>query len=139
MVGIVRVKDGVRFDQIAPGGFRILAAIDACAQLCGVDLVITSGTDGHTTGRHPSGEAYDLRMPAGGDAKAVIVVRTLRQILGPNFTAWVESSDLARLSDPAIAEVAYVNPAATAEHIHIQVRRGVVFPPPAAPAGPVEA
>src|SRR5208283_2898249 len=63
-MNVVRVKDGVEFTVIAPGGFRILSAIDRVAASCGTDLTITSACDGEHSGPndpHHRGEAYDVR------------------------------------------------------------------------------
>ena len=64
MSGVVRVKEGVQFGVIAPGGFAILAAIVGAATRLAMDLTITSGSDGAHSGvddPHHRGEAYDLR------------------------------------------------------------------------------
>jgi hypothetical protein len=60
---IVRTKAGVRFDTLAPAGFRILGAIERAARAHDTVLVITSGTDGtHAKGsKHYTGEAFDVR------------------------------------------------------------------------------
>src|SRR6267142_2289217 len=60
----VRVKDGVKFDVIAPGGFEILSVLGYASWLLGYDIWITSGTDGEHSGPddpHHHGRAYDVR------------------------------------------------------------------------------
>src|SRR6266852_6869978 len=64
MIPCVRVKEGVQFTVIAPGGFEILAALDYTAGVIKHDITITSGTDGEHSGPddpHHRGEAYDVR------------------------------------------------------------------------------
>ncbi|WP_460292378.1 hypothetical protein, partial [Bacillus cereus] len=62
MTAVVRLKPGVKLDGLAPAGIRILAAIDAAAQVLKRDLTVTCGTEGHPpTDPHTCGEALDLR------------------------------------------------------------------------------
>ena len=125
---VVRVKDGVQFARIAPGGMRILGALEAAARVVAEDLWITSACDGGhlPTSRHYTGEAYDVRALAPG--QTVRVVQVLRQTLGPQFTVFYESPTPS--ADVALRAVGLVNPHATAPHIHIQVATGVTYPPP---------
>lgn len=114
-MGVVRIKDGTQFSVIAPGGFRILYAIDRAAQSLGVDLIITSGTDGLHSGPndpHHRGEAYDIRSHDFNEPQKSTV---LKEILGflplDNFFGFLES------------------PGTANEHFHIQLKKGTVFPP----------
>ena len=112
-MGVVRTKPGVLFTMIAPGGFRILSAIDQAAQELGWDLIITSAADGTHSGPndpHHRGEAYDIRSHEFNAEEKDKVVSTLRRILGDRFYVFLESQG----SDN--------------EHIHAQVTRGTVFP-----------
>jgi len=111
---VVLVKDGVLFTIIAPGGFRILEAISSVARHLGIDLTITSACDGVHSGPddpHHRGEAYDIRthdMPA--DMKPV-VLNALQALLPlASFYAFLEA------------------PSTDNEHIHVQVRKGTVYP-----------
>jgi hypothetical protein len=121
-MGVVRVKDGVEFTKIAPGGFRILAVLDSLARQTG-DLTITSACDGEHSGPsdpHHRGEAYDVRThdlpnPMG-------VLQLIIAALGLEFF-------YAFLEDPSTPN----------EHIHIQVKKGSVYPPaPILVDGPIE-
>lgn len=127
-MNVVRVKAGTRFDIIAPGGFRILSVADDVAREAGVDLEITCGTEGHAIADpHTKGQAYDFSV-YGFDVEHVLDVRA-RFIakLGQLFTVLYERPDKA--PDVRLAAIAYVNPLATAPHIHVQVKNGVTYPP----------
>jgi len=60
----VRCKPGVRFDTIAPAGFRILGAIERVArERMKRDLMITCACEAHAaTDPHARGAAIDLRV-----------------------------------------------------------------------------
>lgn len=108
---VARVKDGVLFTVIAPGGFRILAAIDYVAST-EEDLTITSACDGHHSGPddpHHSGEAYDVRSKDLANKQKV--VDELESFLGAYFYVVLEGEGTDN------------------EHIHIQVAKGATFPP----------
>jgi hypothetical protein len=127
MTPCVRVKPGVEFATIAPGGFVLLAAFQAAAHVLGHDLTITSGTDGAHSGDddpHHLGRAYDLRTQ-GYDAQAILkaimqelladatdtVVAAYNGYVVRYFFGWIEDGGTAN------------------EHIHCQVRRGLDYPP----------
>lgn len=133
-MNVVRVKPGCRFDGLAPGGIRILGALDTVARAVGLDLVISCGTEGHAPGDpHTLGDAVDVSVHA-LNVDQVIVVRTqLLALLGPHFTVLYERPD--HPTEPRLAAIAYVNPAATAPHLHIQVKRGETYPPSVAVPG----
>lgn len=126
-IPVLRAEPDVEFRRIAPGGFRILAALDHATSVLGRDLVITSGTDSHGAGRHPVGEAFDVRTR---DLDVPSIVRLLRVVqdgLGPRFTVLYETP--VPPTDPILARFATVNPHATGEHLHAQVRKGTKYPP----------
>lgn len=120
MIPCIRVKPGVQFSVISPGGFRILAALEDAADQIAHDLTITSGTDGAHSGSedpHHSGSAYDVRtkdLPDKNLALAKIkdfLAIPESQPQGSRFFAWIE------------------NEGQDNEHIHVQVRKGTVYPP----------
>lgn len=118
-MGCVYFKIGVLFSQIAPGGFRILSAIDQTAALLDLDLVITSGCDGAHSGPndpHHRGEAYDVRSHEFEQDTKDKVLASFIRILGPEFYAFLEA------------------PATDNEHFHVQVRKGATYPNPLASA-----
>ena len=120
MIPVVRVKPGVQFATIAPGGFRILAAFESAADRIAHDITITSGTDGEHSGPddpHHRGEAYDIRTHDLPDA--LLCLNAIKDYLaipedqqeGSRFFAWIEQAGTDN------------------EHIHVQVRKGTVYPP----------
>jgi hypothetical protein len=126
--GVLRVKSGVRFDRIAPAGFRILAALDNAARVMGVDLTITCGTEGHPSDDpHSTGEAVDVSV-SGLSILLVLKFHLLfKQLLGDLFTVLYEVPKVP--DDPDLAKIAYVNAAASGPHFHIQRRKHTTFPP----------
>ncbi len=114
MIGVVRVKPGVKFDIIAPAGFRILSAFDQVAARLGQDITITSGTDGDHSGPedpHKKGEAYDARSKDKTLEERNTILSTMREILGTLFFIFLE------------------NPGTDQEHFHAQRRKGTIYPP----------
>src|SRR6266850_5853793 len=110
MIPCVRVKDGVLFTRIAPGGFKMLAAIEYAASRIAHDITITSACDGEHSGPedpHHRGEAYDLRTHDLPDKQ--LALDAIKQFLGDiKFYAFLEDPDTDN------------------EHIHVQVRRGIM-------------
>lgn len=133
-VFVVRHRPAARFDVIAPAGFRILAALDQAAQDCLVDLMITSGTDSHARGAHPTGEAYDVSVHMLSAQQIADVKAHLEDTLGPLFTVIYEVPQVP--SDPTLRSIAFVNTAATGPHLHIQRRKHTTFPPESVVPGP---
>src|SRR3990167_5252773 len=127
LVPVLRARDTARFSRIAPGGFRILAAFDGATKILGRDLELTSGTDSHSSGRHPLGEAYDLSVEGLTIAEIEKLKDYLARTLGPRFTVLYEVPT--RPSDPMEADLAYVNSRATGKHLHAQVKKSTVYPP----------
>ena len=128
VVPCVWLKPGVRFaERPPPGGIRILSAIDQAAQALGQDLLITSGADSHSTGRHAVGEAYDIGTKTLDVATILRLFDFLQKTLGDRFTVLYESP-----TPPIefmLVRIATINPHATGEHLHCQVRRGTTYPP----------
>jgi len=112
-LSVVRVKPGVQFTTIAPGGFCILAAIAAAAVALGHDVTITSACDGEHSGPldpHHRGEAYDVRTHDIPDKQAFLE-EIQKRLSSAHFFAFIEA------------------PGTDNEHIHCQVRKGTVYPP----------
>lgn len=125
------------FGTIAPGGFRILSALDLATDAIGHDLTITAGTNDHSIGKHPIGEALDVRVR---DLTAPLIVKLrewLQLYLGPRFTVLFETPT--HPDDPALAAIATINTGASAPHIHIQVKKGTSYPPRAVDEGTLKA
>lgn len=128
-MNVLRVKSGVRFEIIAPAGARILSALDQATTVLGTDLVITCGTEGHPPDDpHSHGEAYDVSV-AGIPASAVAtLIGYVRARLGDAFYLQYETPP--GPVDALLKSIAVVNAAATAPHIHVQKRKGTIYPPP---------
>lgn len=126
MIPVLRATPDVTLKP-APGGFRILAALDAATKILGRDLTLTAGTNDHSTGRHPLGEAYDVRTRDLTTQDILRLVDYLQRILGERFYVVYEVPN--RPPDPALATIATINPDASGPHVHVQVRRGTEYPP----------
>lgn len=127
MTGVLRCKPGVEFGVIAPGGFRILGALEATARILEQDITITAGTNDHATGRHPFGEAYDVSVSGMAPSAIKKMHRHLQQLLGDGFTVLYEVPVMPQDTD--LRSIAYVNADATGPHFHIQVRKASEYPP----------
>lgn len=117
-MNVVRVKPGVQFTIIAPGGFAILAALEYCAYTLDEDVTITSACDGEHSGPddpHLRGEAYDVRThdlmtPEQKQDLLVAIQNELETKGSGKFYAFIEV------------------PNTDNEHIHVQVAKGTVYP-----------
>ena len=121
-MGAVFLKAGVTLDGLSPAGIRILAACDGMAQTLKRDLTVTCGREGHqATDPHTLGSALDLSIKDMPEATVIAFVTGLRKALGPDFTVLAEFP-----AKPlgVLAAFTYVNPAATAPHVHAQLVRG---------------
>lgn len=127
LVPTLRTKNGFKWDVYAPGGFRILSALDQATKIVGVDLELTAGTNDHTTGRHPLGEAFDVSVRGLTVQQILKLVRLLKQLLGERFTVLFECPTMP--PEPELAAIAFVNGDATGQHVHIQTAIGASFPP----------
>jgi len=110
----VFAKSGVLFTVIAPGGFRILSAIEQAAKALNCDLVITSGCDGEHSGTndpHHRGEAYDVRShDMSPEQKDAVLARVMNVLGWEKFYGFLES------------------PGTDNEHFHVQVAKGTTYP-----------
>jgi len=120
-MGVVQVKSSVLFTVIAPGGFRILSAIDQTAAKLDCDLVITSGCDGTHSGPadpHHSGNAYDVRSHDFTAEEKDRILAEIMTVLGwTYFYGFLESTGTDN------------------EHFHCQVKKGTVYPDPSRISG----
>lgn len=114
MPGTVSHKEDAKFATISPGGFVLLAAIHGAAIALGVDLIITSGTDGCHSGEadpHHFGNAYDVRVHDFAPETQQKILEFIQRAAGPEFYAFIE--------DPGTPNL----------HIHCQVKKGTHYPP----------
>lgn len=137
-MGVLRVKAGVEFARIDPAGFRILAACDDVVRHLPHDLTITCGTDSHSSGSHPKGRAYDLRLkdvPSGDRAALASAIMAVlvdeHHYPGDAITRLDELEDNVDISyalatTKFFAQIEFPNSAKV--HLHIQQRVGKVFP-----------
>ncbi len=111
---VVRVKEGVQFTTIAPGGFRILNAIETTARKAGFDLEITSACDGMHSGPndpHHRGEAYDVRTHGFSQGEKMTILNCFLSLLpADRFYCFLEA------------------PNTSNEHWHCQVKKGTTYP-----------
>lgn len=109
----VTYKLGVEFAVFAPGGFLILQSLKAASKTLGVDLTITSGTDGVHSGPmdpHHRGEAYDVRSHDFDDAtKQKVLAAIMAPLSWQHFFGFVEA------------------PGTPNEHLHVQTKKGMGF------------
>lgn len=118
----IRVASGVEFAVIAPAGFEILRALATVSNKLGIDLTITSGTDGLHSGEsdpHHSGNAFDVRSHDLVNKQDVLTA-ILTELGQPSpssggyvtarFFGWLENAN------------------GPDEHFHFQLRHGQVFP-----------
>lgn len=129
MTGCLRVKDGVWFTTIAPGGFRILSALDQTALTTELQLTITSACDGTHSGPndpHHRGEAYDVRTHDHTSAEVQKILRLVMDDLArsPRDEPMRVGAGLATQSFYGFLE----EPGTPNEHLHFQVRRGTEYP-----------
>lgn len=118
----IRVASGVQFAVIAPAGFEILRALAAVSKQQGLDLTITSGTDGAHSGEtdpHHLGNAYDVRSHDLINKQDVLtsIMEELGQpssssggYITAKFFGWIENLNQDN------------------EHIHLQLRHAQTYP-----------
>src|SRR5215469_4222899 len=121
-VGVIRFKvdvtlpatEGPYKGYLAPGGVRILGALECVARKLGKDLTITSGSDGCHSGEldpHHEGNAYDVRSHDFSEADKPAVLNAIQALLPSDlFYCFLES--------PGTAD----------EHWHCQVKKGTTYP-----------
>lgn len=128
MIYVTHAKPSVKFDVIAPAGFRILAKIDDLSSLLKRDVFISCGTEGHgPDDPHTTGQAYDLSVVGWTGQQIEDCVNYLRHELGPLF--YVQFEVRAVSEDGTPSRIAVQNHAATAPHIHAQRKKGTTYPP----------
>lgn len=116
---------GASFAHIDPAGFRILASLDHIARLLQLPLRITCGTEDHPpTDPHTLGRAYDVGIRGLEPDQVLKILDALTALLPrAEFTVLLETPT--PFTDPRLANVQYLNPHATACHLHVQLRKGL--------------
>jgi hypothetical protein len=122
-MGSVSTKDDVNLNGLAPEGFTILAAIDRAARLYNVDLLVTSAVRPlDTDSMHSVGKALDVRTLNLNSQQILDLYHWFTVELGPTFIVLFESPSPSSLPSELRA-IAYYNPGATGQHLHLGVRR----------------
>lgn len=119
----------VRFDTIAPAGFRILAAVDAVAKLWSSDVFITSGTEGTHSGPndpHKTGEAYDFECRLWPYERKRLFVQMVLELLVEHQAEHAENIGNQWFTSRFFGQIEDLG--GPNEHIHIQRRKGTVYP-----------
>ena len=111
-----------------PAGSRILGTLERAARTLGVDVLVTCGMEAHVApDPHALGEAFDVRTLLLTPAEVVTLLHWVTGELGDAFYAQYQTPAVP--SNAVLAAIAVVNPAATAEHLHVQRAKGTVYPP----------
>lgn len=130
---VVLFKPGAEPKFIAPAGACILNALSKAAVAYGTDLEITCSTGGHAPDDpHTSGEAYDVSVNGVPSTDVIRRMGFLRGNLGELFTVLYETPHAPPCAE--LRSIAFVNPDATAPHLHVQRKKGTVYPPSPAAA-----
>lgn len=126
-------KDGVNLNPRAPAGAVIDAALVLASALTGLHTLITCGTEGHgPLDVHTSGQARDVRTRDWTPQQILQFIAALKQAFHQmtpalEWTVLYESPQTP--TDARLVAIAYMNPNASASHLHIQLRKGTSYPP----------
>lgn len=116
------VATGVQFGSIAPAGFEILRALASVSKQIGLDLTLTSATDGAHSGPqdpHHSGEAYDVRSHDLLNKQDILTaVMTELGQPSPSSGGYVTAKFFGWLEQASTPN----------EHMHFQLRHGQSYP-----------
>ena len=126
-VYVVRFHDEVTLKPTPALGV-LLGTVQHATQVFQEDWIVTCGSEGHGPGdSHTLGEALDLSVSAWNPEQVVQRYHWLVAQTGPLFYVQYERPD----DSPSweLNAIAVINPAASAPHIHMQRRKGTVYPP----------
>lgn len=127
MQNAVLVKDGVSFRVIAPAGFRLLGAIERVSRQLSLDLMITCACEGHLPDDpHSHGEAYDVRTHA---LTTVQKQNVLAAVMADLSEGGIDSPMPVSIGLGTTRFYGQIeHPGEPGEHIHLQRRKGTVYP-----------
>lgn len=127
MSGYVRVKDDtVRFDRIAPAGFRLLEAISRTARAMRRDLTITCACEAHEKNTpHDLGEAFDLRCHDIQPDEKQALLRRLMFELSDGSEDQPEEVSVGLATRRFYGQIEHLGE--PTEHLHIQRRRNTEY------------
>ena len=131
--GRFSVKFGVDLSLLQPGGARILSVAASAPLYLGFDVTVTCGREAHgPTDPHTMGNALDIRVLGLSVEDILLLYGFLSTTLGNLFTVlleWPPPKEGEPPLDPRIESLRYKGAtAATAPHLHVQVRKGLQFP-----------
>jgi hypothetical protein len=126
---VLAVKRGYRQDGYSRGVLRILMALDTIcrqrSQGVPLSLVLTSGTNAHTSGAHPPPrcEAVDVRSTtfASTSAKRMFLARVMDE-LEPHGWSRTTTTGYECFTTQFYGVLEYLGQ--PREHFHLQVRKG---------------
>ena len=126
MTNCVRCKPGVRFDMIAPAGFRLLEAISRTARSMRRDLTITCACEAHAArDPHSLGEGYDLRThDLQPDEKQALLRRLMQELSDGSEDLPIEVG-IGLATRRFYGQLEHVGEAN--EHLHAQRRRNTEY------------
>lgn len=135
MMPVVTCKGGVSLTPTDAGGMVIQAALVLAASSTGLPIEISCGSEGHPPNDpHTLGHGRDVHVLDFSASQILQLIAAiemaLRQLTSAPFTVLYEVPSLAGV-DPRLAMCGnvYVNVGASAAHLHIQPRKGTVYPP----------
>lgn len=129
MINCVRFRPSVLLDPMTPTLARLLGALDQTARDLLVDLTVTCGREGHPpTSAHNRGAALDVSVANLTPERIVQAYRYLCQLLDvERFTILYEAPEMPASDD--LKPIAFIAPAATGPHFHLQVKKNTIYPP----------
>lgn len=130
---MLRFKPGTSLKLLRPAGGVILCALAAAAHILGREVWVSCANEGHgPTDPHTTGEAFDVSLLGLEEAQVADLVANLfvtGSFTRERFTVLYEyASPLDAPKLEALKRYGYQNPHATAKHLHIQRRKGTVYP-----------
>lgn len=133
-MGLVLFKPGVVLRPDS-AGVRILGTLDRLARAWRFDVTVTCGSEGHPpTDPHTLGRAFDVRVHDYTDSqKTYLLEQALLDLRDGAFdateTLTIPGIWLARANQRWFGQIEAHGEAD--EHLHLQLRKGVTWPPPA--------
>lgn len=98
---MIHFKPGVKVSGMTATAFRAVAVVLSVFERHGLDLVVTSITDGKHMPKslHYEGKAFDIRLPSGVAIGGIVL--ECRKALGPDFDVVWEPTHIHVEYDPA--------------------------------------
>lgn len=123
---IVQAIAGVKITG-SPEQCHMIWAFDTEAKVSKLPITITCGEEGHAQDDpHTKRKAFDIRTKDRQPTEIRELYFALKALLGFKWTVLYEVPQ--KPNDILLADIAVVNPKATAPHIHVQVKIGHEYP-----------